>query len=101
MLVTTLREAALYPAEAVGALYGQRWHVELHFYQIKTLLAMDVLRCKSPELILREVALHAIAYNLVRSLMQHNAHRHRVPLERLSFKGFAGQRVWRECYAHQ
>jgi hypothetical protein len=87
VLVTTLREAALYPAEAVGALYGQRWHVELHFYQIKTLLAMDVLRCKSPELILREVALHAIAYNLVRSLMQHSAHRHRVPLERLSFKG--------------
>ena len=68
-------------------LYGERWQVELHFHQIKTLLAMDVLRCKSPELIQREVALHRIAYNLVRSLMQRSAHRLQVPLTRISFKG--------------
>jgi hypothetical protein len=47
----------------------------------------QLLRCKSPELIAREVALHRIAYNLVRSLMQRSAHVHQVPLERLSFKG--------------
>jgi hypothetical protein len=59
----------------------------MHFQQIKTHLAMDVLRCKSPELIEREVFMHQIAYNLVRSLMQRSAHLHRVPLTRLSFKG--------------
>lgn len=87
VLVTTLLEPALYPAAALRELYGERWSVELHFHQIKTLLAMDVLRCKSPELIQREVALHRIAYNLVRSLMQRSAHRLQVPLERISFKG--------------
>jgi hypothetical protein len=87
VLMTTLLDAQIYPAAALRELYGERWQVELHFHQIKTLLAMDVLRGKSPELIQREVALHRIAYNLVRSLMQRSAHLHQVPLERISFKG--------------
>ena len=81
VLVTTLLDAHAYPADALRELYGQRWQVELHFQQIKTLLAMDVLRCKSPELIAREGALHRIAYNLIRSLMQRSSHLHPVPLE--------------------
>lgn len=87
VLVTTLLDPQLYSAAALRELYGERWNVELHFHQIKTLLAMDVLRCKSPELIQREVALHRIAYNLVRNLMQRSAHLHHVPLGRISFKG--------------
>jgi hypothetical protein len=87
VLVTTLVDAEVYPAEAIRALYGRRWEVELHFQQIKTSLAMDVLRCKSPEMIEREVLMHGIAYNLVRSLMQRSAHLHQAPLGRISFKG--------------
>jgi hypothetical protein len=87
VLVTTLLDAKLYPAKALRELYAERWQVELHFHQIKTLLAMDVLRCKSPEMIGREVAIPGIAYNLVRSLMQRSAHLHHAPLARLSFKG--------------
>jgi Transposase DDE domain len=87
VLVTTLLDAELYPADLLRELYGERWQVELHFHQIKTFLAMDVLRCKSPELIEREVLMHQIAYNLVRSLMQRSAHLHDVPLSRISFKG--------------
>ena len=87
VLVTTLLDAQAYPAPALRELYGERWNVELHFQQIKVSLAMDVLRCKSPELIAREVLLHRIAYNLIRCLMQRSAHLHRVALERISFKG--------------
>jgi hypothetical protein len=87
VLVTTLLDPEAYPADVLRELYGERWNVELHFHQIKTMLAMDVLRCKSPELIEREVALHHIAYNLIRCMMQRSAHIHRVPLERISFKG--------------
>jgi hypothetical protein len=87
VLVTTLIDPIAYPAEKLRELYGQRWQIELHFQQIKTFLGMDVLRCKSPELIEREVLMHQIAYNLVRSLMQRSAHLHHVPLSRLSFKG--------------
>jgi hypothetical protein len=87
VLVTTLLDPVLYPAAAIRELYGERWNVELHFQQIKVSLAMDVLRCKSPELIEREVLLHRIAYNLIRCIMQRSGHLHHVPLERVSFKG--------------
>lgn len=87
VLITTLIDPEEYPADALRDLYGNRWQVELHFQQIKTTLAMDVLRCKSPEMIEREVLMHQIAYNMVRSLMQKSAHLHDVALSRISFKG--------------
>ena len=76
-----------YPAEAIRQLYLQRWSVELHFREIKTLLALDVLRCRSSEMVEKKLLVHAIAYNLVRSVMQQAALRHQVDLERLSFQG--------------
>jgi hypothetical protein len=86
-LVTTLTDAATYPADRIRALYAERWGVELHFHQIKILLGLDILRCKSPELIERETAIHLIAYNLIRLLMQRAAADHAVKLSRMSFKG--------------
>jgi len=86
-LVTTLTDAESYPADEIRALYAERWGVELHFHQIKILLGLDILRCKSPELIEKEAILHVIAYNLIRLLMQKAAGEHRVALDRISFKG--------------
>jgi hypothetical protein len=86
-LVTTLTDAEAYPAEEIRALYGQRWSVELHFYQMKILLGLDILSCKSPEMIEKEARIHLIAYNLIRLLMQQAADRHGVELGRISFKG--------------
>ncbi len=48
---------------------------------------MEILRCKNPEMIEREVAMNLIAYNLLRVLMQRAAHEHRVSQSKLSFKG--------------
>jgi hypothetical protein len=87
ILVTTLVDPLAYPADAIRQLYFQRWSVELHFREIKTLLALDVLRCLSPAMVEKELLVHVIAYNLVRSVMQTAAIRHQVDLERLSFKG--------------
>ena len=87
ILVTTLLDPLAYPADAIRQLYFQRWSVELHFREIKTLLALDVLRCLSPAMIEKELLVHVIAYNLVRSVMQTAAIRHQVDLKRLSFKG--------------
>ena len=86
-LVTTLTDADAYPADKIRALYGQRWEVELHFHQIKILLGLDILRCKSPELIEKETLMHIIAYNMVRLFMQKAAGRHQAGLGRISFKG--------------
>jgi Transposase DDE domain len=87
ILITTLLDPIAYPAQAVRALYLERWSVELHFREIKTVMALDVLRCMRPAMIEKELLMHLIAYNLIRSLMQHAALRHRVALQRISFKG--------------
>jgi len=86
-LVTTLTDPDLYPAAALRELYAKRWNVELHFHRIKIALGMDILRCQSPEMIGKEILVHLIAYNLVRTFMQRSAHIHRVDLARMSFKG--------------
>jgi hypothetical protein len=69
-LVTTLLVTAAYPLQQLGELYLQRWSVELHFREIKITLGMDVLRCQTPAMVEKEVMMHAVSYNLVRSLMQ-------------------------------
>jgi hypothetical protein len=87
IVVTSLLDAKAFPDSAIAALYARRWQVELHFRQIKTNLALDVLRGLSPATVERELWLHAIAYNLIRALLLDAATTHAVPLERLSFKG--------------
>jgi len=87
VLATTLTDPGLYPADELRKLYGERWNVELHFAQIKTILGIDVLRCQNPETVGREVQIHLIAYNLIRALMLRAGSIHHVPVGRISFKG--------------
>ena len=85
-IITTLTDPAI-TAQELAALYLRRWEIELHFREIKILLNMDVLRCKTPAMIERELLMHLVAYNLVRTLMQQSAASHGAELGRLSFKG--------------
>ena len=87
ILVTTLLDPEAYPASALAELYFERWSIELHFREIKTLLGLDVLRCLTPRMVRKEIALHRIAYNMVRLLMQRAGLVHHVSLARISFKG--------------
>jgi hypothetical protein len=66
MVVTTLVDPDLYPAPAIGQLYGYRWCVELDIRSIKQMLNLDHLRCKSPEMMAREFWVTLLAYNMVR-----------------------------------
>jgi hypothetical protein len=86
-LVTTLLNADIYSAEQLGELYFRRWLVEIFFRDIKQTMAMDILRCKSPEMIDKEIVMHAIAYNLIRAIMVDIAASYQVEIQRLSFKG--------------
>lgn len=87
VVVTTLTDPVCYPAEAIAKLYLRRWAVELFFRDIKMSLGMDILRCQTPAMVRKEIIMHAIAYNLIRALMQQAAAIYHVPIERLSFKG--------------
>lgn len=100
-LVTTLLDEKKYPASAICELYLKRWRVELYFRDIKVTLGLDVLRCKTPEMVEKEIAMHAVSYNAIRAVMQEAAATHRAPLERLSFKGTVDTlREWASIFSN-
>lgn len=86
-LVTTLQDAAAYPKDEVGALFRQRWHAELDVRTLKSQMAMEMLRTKSPGMVHKEVAVHLLAYNLIRGIMAEAARSAEVKPRRLSFTG--------------
>ncbi|MDQ3571088.1 MAG: IS4 family transposase, partial [Actinomycetota bacterium] len=83
-LVTTLLDAAAYPAAALADLYYRRWQVELNFRHLKMSMKMDVLKCKTVAGVLKELAVFALVYNLVRSVMCESAKVQGVASERVS-----------------
>jgi hypothetical protein len=87
MVATTLLDPVAYPLEQIANLYGDRWTVELRLRDLKTTLRMDVLRCKSPDVVRKEILMHFLAYDLIRALMWQAAQEHGRPLHRLSFAG--------------
>ena len=48
---------------------------------------MDVLRCRTPEMIHKEIWAHLLAYNLLRTVMAVAAAEHGIEPRRVSFKG--------------
>ena len=87
VLVPSLLDARTCPAAKLDRLYGSRWNIEVDLRSIKAEMGMDILRCKSPEMIRKEVAVHLLAYTLVRAVMAQAASLGQVLARALSFKG--------------
>lgn len=69
VVVTSLLDADAYTQQDIAELYHKRWLVELDIRAIKISLGMDVLRCKSPDMVRREIWTCLLAYNLIRQTM--------------------------------
>src|SRR6478672_11554943 len=65
-VVTTILDASIDGGQ-VGDLYERRWAGEVDLRSIKATMKMDVLRCKSPEMVRKEIWAHLLAYNLLRT----------------------------------
>ncbi len=87
VLVTTMLDAAKYTKDELADGYLQRWNIELDLRSIKDVLQMDVLRGKSPEMVVKEIWMHLLAYNLIRAVMAKAAEAHDKHPRLLSFKG--------------
>jgi hypothetical protein len=87
VLVTTLLDPVEFSKEEVATLFFRRWNIELDLRAIKVEMQMEVLRCKTPEMVAKEVWAHLLAYNAVRSLMVSAAEVHGTEPRQLSFKG--------------
>lgn len=87
VLVTTLTDARTISALDLDTLCRQRWQVEVDLRSIKAVMGMDILRAKSPAMVDKEIAVHLLAYNLVRGLIARAAAGAQVIARSLSFKG--------------
>jgi len=85
-VVTTILDASIGGAQ-IGAVYERRWDGELDIRSIKSTMKMDILRCKTPEMVRKEIWTHLLAYNLLRTVMAVAASESKVEPRAISFKG--------------
>ena len=83
--VTTLTDAKAYPKEDIASLYQSRWLAELDIRAIKITMGMDILRCKTPEMVRKEMWTCLLAYNLIRQTLLQSAQEAGVSPRTLSF----------------
>lgn len=86
-LVTTLLDSDIYSKKDLGNLYRRRWEAELHLRSIKVVMDLDVLRCKTPEMVRKELWMGLLGYNVIRAVMAAGCREHGRAPHRVSFKG--------------
>jgi hypothetical protein len=69
IMVTTLICPKTHSKKSLKTLYKQRWNVELDIRNIKETMDMNILTCKTPEMVKKEIWVYLLAYNLIRYLM--------------------------------
>lgn len=86
-VATTLYDHEEYGKADVAELYRLRWQAELNLRSLKTVMQMDVLRGKTPEMVRKEIWAHFLAYNLIRKVMCQAASLFDLKPWKISFKG--------------
>lgn len=66
-IATTLIDPKQYSKADIAQLYGFRWNAELDIRSIKQSLNLAHVRCKSPEMVRKELWTSILAYNLIRT----------------------------------
>jgi IS4 transposase len=85
--MTTLLKAQEYHKNELALLYRRRWEIETNLNSIKTIMGMDKLSCKSPDMIKKEIGVYLLAYNIIRHIMVSACIQHEALPNRVSFKG--------------
>jgi hypothetical protein len=84
-VVTTLTDPKRYSRTELAAASKMRWNIELDLRAIKTVMGMDILVCKTPEMITKELWAYVLTYNLVRQIIVASAKRAEVEPRQISF----------------
>jgi hypothetical protein len=87
LVSTTFLDAKVFAKEDIAGLYRARWHAELDLRSIKQTMQMDVLRCKTPAMVRKEIWGHLLVYNLLRAVMAQAALGHRAVPRQVSLQG--------------
>ena len=86
ILVTTLLDPDAYPAEQIAQLYLRRWDIEIDFRHLKSVLGIEVLGGKTPDIVKKEIWSAILGYNLVRRVMWETGVSHDFPPWGLEFQ---------------
>ena len=84
--VTTLLNTKQFNKQELASIYKERWKIESDFLAIKTHMGMDMLRCKTPEMVQKEIAVHLLAYNIIRGNLAQAAVMNNIIPRQLSFR---------------
>jgi hypothetical protein len=85
-VATTILDASIDGGQ-IGGIFERRWDGEVDIRSVKSTMQMDVLRCQTPEMVRKEVWIHLLAYNLLRTVMAVAAAESQVEPREISFKG--------------
>jgi Transposase DDE domain len=85
-VATTILDASIDGGQ-IGDLFERRWSGEVDIRSIKSVMQMDILRCKTPEMVEKEIWAHLLAYNLLRTVMALAAAEAGIEPRAVSFKG--------------
>ncbi|QDU40507.1 Transposase DDE domain protein [Maioricimonas rarisocia] len=101
-VATSLQDPQAFSRLDLTDLYRQRWNAELDLRSLKQTMQMDMLRCKTPEMVRKELWTHILGYNLIRTVMAQAARQYALPPRQISFKGamqaiLAFQPYWDLC----
>jgi hypothetical protein len=85
--VTTFFDGKKYFKKELAEIYRKRWHIEINLKSVKSIMGMDILSCKTPDRVRKEIGIHFLAYNFIRLLMAEACIKYdKTPWE-VSFKG--------------
>jgi len=85
-VVTSILDLSI-DGKQIGDLFERRWEGEVDIRSIKSTMQMDILRCKTPEMVHKEIWTHLLAYNLLRTVMAVAAKENDIEPRKVSFKG--------------
>jgi hypothetical protein len=85
-VVTSILDEAV-SGEQIGNLFERRWDGEVDIRSIKQTMQMDAMRCKTPDMVHKEIWTHLLAYNLLRTVMAVAARENDIEPREVSFKG--------------
>lgn len=85
--VTTFLDSKKYHKKELAKVYEARWKIELNLKSLKETMRMEMLSCKTPEMVRKEIGIHFLAYNFIRRIIAESCIRHDEIPNTISFKG--------------
>ena len=85
-VVTTILALSI-DGKQIGDLYKRRWDGGVDIRSIKSTMQMDILSCRTPDTVHKEIWTHLLAYNLLRTIMAVAANENDIEPRKVSFKG--------------